>query len=593
MNMSARIRFRQWRLAPVALFAATVLGCSGDVGSSSEAGKHRSSVTLTAIQVTPVNPHVTVGGGRRFTAPKIAVTAAQQFVAIAHYSDDGSQNITNQAMWSSSVTSVATISPNGLAVAGSIGSTKISATLGGQSGSTTLTVDGLALQGTGPLRAHPTNKRYFTNNSGKAVYLTGSHTWNNFQDTGLTDPPPAFDYAAYLDWMRNLNHNFFRLWGWEQAKWSAGTKRDFWFNPLPFLRTGPGMALDGKPGFDVTKFNQAYFDRLRERVRQAGGQGIYVSVMLFDGWSINDKHKGRGNPWRGHPFNADNNVNGINGDPNNTGQGTETHTLRIPAITAIQEAYVRKVIDTVNDLDNVLYEISNESDGSPVAKDWHYHMIEFIRRYESSKPRQHPVGMTALYPDGNDGDLYAGPADWISPAAEGNVDSPDAADGRKVILYDTDHLCGICGTEAWVWKSFTRGLNPVFMDLYDFSGALVGSGVNYDPNDPSWIGVRRAMGQARTYAVKMNLAAMMPRGDLASSGYCLANAAASGAEYLVYLPSGGGVTVNLMAASGTLTVEWFSPSSGTTMAGRPVAGGANRALTSPFSSGDAVIYLRH
>jgi hypothetical protein len=31
---------------------------------------------------------------------------------------------------------------------------------------------------------------------------------------------------------------------------------------------------------------------------------------------------------------------------------------------AIQEAYVKKVIDTVNDLDNVLYEISNESRGS-------------------------------------------------------------------------------------------------------------------------------------------------------------------------------------------------------------------------------------
>ena len=34
----------------------------------------------------------------------------------------------------------------------------------------------------------------------------------------------------------------------------------------------------------------------------------------------------------------------------------------IPAITSLQEAYVRKVIDAVNDLDNVLYEICNEGD---------------------------------------------------------------------------------------------------------------------------------------------------------------------------------------------------------------------------------------
>lgn len=600
--MSTSIRFCQ-RVVLTVLFAATAPGCSRDDGSSSEAGRHRPAITLTGIQITPVNPHVTFGGSGRVAIAgsssggssrrHFADAAIQPFAATARYSDGSSQNITSQAIWSSSDASVATVGRDGTAAASRIGSAKISATFDGRSGDTLLTVERLALQGTGPLRVHPTNRRYFTNDGSKAVYLTGAHTWNNFQDTSLADPPPAFDYTAYLDWMRGLNHNFFRLWIWEQAKWSAGTKLDFWFNPLPFRRTGPGTALDGKLRFDVTKFNQAYFDRLRARVRQAGERGIYVSVMLFDGWSINDKHKGQGNPWRGHPFNAANNVNGINGDPDNTRQGTATHTLRLPAITAIQEAYARKVIDTVNDLDNVLYEISNESDGTVAARDWHYHMIEFIRRYERAKPRQHPVGMTALHPRGNDADLYASPADWISPAADGNLDDPEAADGRKVILYDTDHLCGICGTEAWVWKSFIRGLNPVFMDLYDFSGALVGSGANYDPNDPGWIGVRRALGQARAYAVKMNLAAMTPRPDLASSGYCLAHAVASDAEYLVYLPKGGRVTVDLTAAAGTLAAEWFSPSAGTTMAGGTVDSGASRTLTAPLAGGDVVLYLRN
>jgi hypothetical protein len=50
--------------------------------------------------------------------------------------------------------------------------------------------------------------------------------------------------------------------------------------------------------------------------------------------------------------------------------------LQLFAVTRLQEAYVRKVIDAVNDLDNVLYEISNESDDS--SKDWQYHLIRFI-----------------------------------------------------------------------------------------------------------------------------------------------------------------------------------------------------------------------
>ena len=40
---------------------------------------------------------------------------------------------------------------------------------------------------------------------------------------------------------------------------------------------------------------------------------------------------------------------------------TEVHTLGDPRILAAQERYVRKVVDTVNGYDNVLYEIANES----------------------------------------------------------------------------------------------------------------------------------------------------------------------------------------------------------------------------------------
>jgi len=34
----------------------------------------------------------------------------------------------------------------------------------------------------GPLTVHPTNPRYFADGNGNVVYLTGSHTWTNFQD---------------------------------------------------------------------------------------------------------------------------------------------------------------------------------------------------------------------------------------------------------------------------------------------------------------------------------------------------------------------------------------------------------------------------
>jgi hypothetical protein len=127
------------------------------------------------------------------------------------------------------------------------------------------------------------NRRYFENATGQIVYLTGSHTWSNLQDNGTVDPPPAFDYPAYLDFLTAHNHNFFRLYSWEQAKWTAEIADDYWISPGPYQRTGSGLALDGKPKFDLSQFNQAYFDRMRQRVIDAGSRGIYVSVMLFNG----------------------------------------------------------------------------------------------------------------------------------------------------------------------------------------------------------------------------------------------------------------------------------------------------------------------
>lgn len=443
----------------------------------------------------------------------------------------------------------------------------------------------------GPLKIHPSNPRYFTDGSGKVVYLTGSHTWSNFKDMGKSDPPPAFNYKAYLDFMQKYNHNFIRLWTWELAKYSYD--KDFTYSvPFPWPRVGPGIALDGKPKFDLTKLDEGYFDRLRARVLAAHNRGIYVSIMLFEGHGLHASLA----PWcwDGHPFNINNNINGINGDPDGDGKGIESHTLQIPAITKIQETYVRKVVDTVNDLDNVLYEVANES--GDYSTEWQYHVINYIHEYEKKKPKQHPAGMTfqwAKEQRGSNENLFKSPADWVSPNPDGGYrDNPPAADGSKVILNDTDHLWGIGGNQAWVWKNFCRGMNPLFMDPYN--RAQVGEKRTWTDHlkgevilDPQWEPVRKNMGYTLTYANRMALASTKPMDHLASTKYCLAN---PGSEYLIYLPEGGKATVDLSALSGKASVEWFNPSIGESILGEPVSGGDNREFTAPFS-GDAVLYI--
>src|SRR5262249_22917794 len=88
---------------------------------------------LQSIAVTPANASVAKG-------------LTQQFTATGTFSDNTTQNLTNQVTWASATTSVATINAAGLATAVATGTSSISATLNGVTGSTTLTGTAAALQ---------------------------------------------------------------------------------------------------------------------------------------------------------------------------------------------------------------------------------------------------------------------------------------------------------------------------------------------------------------------------------------------------------------------------------------------------------------
>jgi hypothetical protein len=487
----------------------------------------------------------------------------------------------------------------------------------------------------GPLVVSQINPRYFTVASKpgqRAIYLTGSHIWNNFQDgmgpgPDCADPSEQFDFDAYLKFLKEHGHNFIRLWRWEQFKsQAAGGGYHLCMAPQPWLRTGPEVAMDGKPKFNLDVFNQGYFDRLRERVIAAGNQDIYVGVMFFDGWAIHLSPAP--DNVEGHPFYASNNVNGIG-----ITSILDYQVLPLDShVQAFQEAYIRKVVDTLHDLPNVLWEVANESSGGgKVDKDfaqmlgfsetpewgdsteWQYWVIDVVKRHEQERRYdKHPIGMTMQFPvmdqaRVND-PLFKGKAEWISPGYDDEIfaqgghpmapdsppshwlDDPPPNEGRKVVISDTDHYSSTADA-LWAWKSFLRGHHPILMDY----GII--AGVN--PPEPSagqqyvaFEAARYAMGDTLKYAQRMKLIAMEPRGELSSTGYALAH---PGEEYLVLQPSeaAGAFTVSL--AAGSYAVEWHSLNSRKTASAQEVTVESPSALTftAPFEAvGPAILYLK-
>ena len=451
----------------------------------------------------------------------------------------------------------------------------------------------------GPLVVSTTNPRYFTlaSDERRAIYLTGSHIWNNFHDGMGPGPdcsgePERLDFDEYLDFLGEHGHNFIRLWRWEQVRSrAAGGDFHLCMSPQPWARTGPGTAKDGGPTFDLETFDPAYFDRLRQRAAAARDRGIYVDVMLFDGWALHlspaPDHV------EGHPFHAGNNVNGIGID-----SIVDAQVLPLdPSVREVEERYIRAVVDAVHDLPNVLWEVANESSGggsvdasfaealgqagAPEWGDstgWQAWVIEVVKRHEEEmRYDRHPIGMTMQFPvpdqvKVND-PLFDSRAEWISPGyddeifAEGGhpsapgspqsrwLEDPPAADGRKVVITDTDHYAPGRGDARWAWKSFLRGHHPILMDF-----GLIG-GVN--PPDPTAGGpmsfeafepARYAMGDTLRFAERMNLLEMEPRGDLTSTRYALAR---PGEEYLVLQPEEAGGPFTVTLEPGTYAAEWF------------------------------------
>ena len=458
----------------------------------------------------------------------------------------------------------------------------------------------------GPLAASA-NPNYFQDASGSVLILNGSQTWNTLQDWGTNSSLQPLDFDAFVKFLTAHGHNFTLLWRVELPKFcglpvTASSPPDFWSGPHPWRRTGPGNATDGGLKFDLTKFDQSYFDRLRNRVEALNNAGIYAGVYLFTGEWI----KSFRCPTDGYPLTGANNINGIDDGYTTGKRGTGSISMTSPnKISALQDAYVEKTIDTLNDLPNVLWVVSEESSTDSVW--WNDHQISHIRAYESGKKHRHPIGYGTIsgLPDTT---MYNSDADFVKPH-ERISPVQSCGSGRpacKVNVNDSDHSFW----EIWkypaqqnrnyAWENFMQGNQVLFMDPYTVYYPRESRNLCLSPTngicagpDARWNNFRDNLGYILKYSRKVNLAKVASHGSLCSTGYCLAQTPAVGAEYLVYAPSGGSFMVDLsaMPASRRLTIEWFNPSTGAAVAGNSVPGGSSAQSFTPPFSGDAVLYL--
>lgn len=420
----------------------------------------------------------------------------------------------------------------------------------------------------GLLRVHPENPRYFTDDSGQAIYLAGHQCFVDLQDNSfnkefIRDGQRVLDWDAYLDFLSEHHFNYLRNWIiWSTGSGSMAPVNHAIASPMPYRRVeGQGKARDGGNKFDLYQFDEQFFQRMRRRFEDLQERGIYVSIMLFEVYGFLEG-EACGEPsqtlWDGNVCNEANNINGIDTDDNGDGKGIEFFYTDDERILSLQRAYVRKVIDTVNHLDNVFYEIANELH----APNWQHRMTAFIKDYERDKPKQHLVLMspggrtsTGRWQQMPRAVLLASPADCFAVAGSWSSGAyrrkePPANDTGKPGIVDMDHVSPGSNDIGFVWSAFTRGYH---FNLYDAPFE------SPDSEDLRWQRIRRNVRQTLMYAQQMDLANTAPRGDLASTGFCLAK---PGQQYVVYQPGDQPFEVSGLETGAPYHFEWYDTEQG-------------------------------
>ncbi len=192
--------------------------------------------------------------------------------------------------------------------------------------------------------------------------------------------------------------------------------------------------------------------------------------------------------WPDSYYNGNNNINST------TTKLSNVYTLEDETLVKLMDDYVRKVIDTVNDLDNIMYEVSNETYAT--SAEWQSHVVDLIHGYEGTKDKQHLVGMTAIIhsDESYNSYLYSSSAHWVSPLGSLSYldNMPIAADSKPSILTTT-----MLTVAVEMRRGFGRRL-PVVIIL---SAWTVGD-VKHRLGDVS---VRLAMGRPTDFAALMDL----------------------------------------------------------------------------------------
>lgn len=301
-----------------------------------------------------------------------------------------------------------------------------------------------------PLALHPDNPRYFLFRGKPTVLVTSGEHYGALLNLD-------FDYVRYLDALATDGLNHTRLFSgtYREVPASFGiTDNTLAPKPgryvAPWARSTQPGDFDGGMRFDLARWDESYFRRLKDFMAEAQRRGVVVEMNLFCPFY---------EPvlWDANPMNARNNVNGIGRVPRD-----EVYTLKHADLTAVQEAVTRKLVTELNAFDNLYFEVANEPYFGGITLEWQHHVAKLVAETEARLPNRHLVSMNVA----NGTAKVENPSPHVSIFNFHYATPPDAVAANA-------HLRGVIGEN----ETGFRGKDDVLYRTEGWAFLLAGGGL--------------------------------------------------------------------------------------------------------------------
>jgi hypothetical protein len=408
-----------------------------------------------------------------------------------------------------------------------------------------------------PLALHPDNPHYFLFRGKPTVLITSGEHYGAVLNLD-------FDHARYLDELQanGLNHTRTFAGSYREAPGSFKiTENTLAPGPnrytCPWARSSTPGYFDGGNKFDLKRWDDDYFKRLKDFLMNASRRGVVVELNLFCP-NYDDAL------WKANPMHAANNVNDIGKCP-----GNEVYTLKHKDLLAVHEAVTRKIVRELQDFDNLYYEVCNEPYFGGVTMEWQQRIVDVIVDAEKALPQRHLISMNVA----NGRAKVSKPHPAVSLFNFHYCVPPDVVEmnyglnkpigenetgfrGKKDVTYRT---------EGW---DFILAGGALYNNLdYSFTCKHPdGKFLEYTSPGGGSPELRRQLKVLKGFIESFDFVRMAPNNAVIKEGVPKGATARAlveaGKQYAVYLKGGKQADLQLDIPGGTYTIEWLDTKTG-------------------------------